>query len=78
MSNMPNITHKTNKSIGTQKQIVKLVEPLLLYTFESAVIYIGSLLRSRILYSSETMVNIKETEFRAMEKKQKNLYYRKY
>ena len=29
-SNMPNISHKTNKSIGTQKKIVKLVEPLAL------------------------------------------------
>ena len=72
-SNMPNITHKTNKSIGTQKQIVKLVEPLSLYTFESAVIYIESLLRSRILYSSETMVNIKETEYRALEKTEESV-----
>ena len=72
-SNMPNITHKTNKSIGTQKQIVKLVEPLSIYTFESAVIYIESLLRSRILYSSETMVNIKETEYRALEKTEESV-----
>ena len=67
-SNMPNITHKINKSIGTQKKIVKLVEPLALYTFECAVIYIESLLRSSILYASETMVNIKESEYRALER----------
>ena len=67
-SNMPNISHKTNKSIGTQKKIVKLVEPLALYTFECAVIYIDSLLRSSILYASETMINVKEVEYRALEK----------
>ena len=66
--NMPNITHKRNKSISTQKQIVKLVEPHDLYTFQSAVIFIESLLRSQILYASETMVNIKESEYRAIER----------
>ena len=67
-NNLPNIIHKKNKSIGTQKKIVKLVEPLALYTFESAVIYIEALLRSSILYASETMVNLKESEYRALEK----------
>ena len=71
--NMPNIFHKTNKSIGTQKQIVKLVESLSIYTFSSAVIYIESLLRSQILYSSETMINIKETEYRALEKTEESV-----
>ena len=69
-SNMPNIAHKRNKSIDTQKQIlklVKLVKPLGVYTFESAVIYMESLLRSSILYASETMNNVKEIEFRALE-----------
>ena len=66
-SNLPNIIHKKNKSIGTQKQIVKLVEPLALYTFESAVVYIEALLRSSILYASETMVNVKESEYRTLE-----------
>ena len=72
-SNLPNITHKINKYIGTQKQIVKIVEPLALYTFTSAVIYIESLLRSRILYASETMINIKESEFRALEKTEESV-----
>ena len=66
-NNMKNIIHKQHKSIGTQKQIVKLVEPLSIYTFESAVIYIEALLRSSILYSSEAMINMKEVEFRALE-----------
>ena len=66
--NLPNIIHKRNKTIGTQKQILKLVEPLGLYTFESAIVYIESLLRSSILYASETMINVKEAEYRALEK----------
>ena len=66
-SNMPNIAHKRNKSIDTQKQILKLVKILGVYTFESAVIYMESLLRSSILYASETMNNVKEIEFRALE-----------
>ena len=65
--NMPNIIHKQHKVIGTQKQIAKLVEPLSLYTFESTVIYVESLIRSSILYSSEAMINIKESEYRALE-----------
>ena len=34
--NIENINHKRNRSIGTEKQIVKLIEPLGPYTFESA------------------------------------------
>ena len=66
--NLPNIIHKMKKSIGTQKQIVKLVENLALYAFQSAVIYIEALLRSSILYASETMINVKESDYRALEK----------
>ena len=66
-SNLPNISHKKNKSIGTQKQIPKLIESLGVYTFESAMIYIESLLRSSLLYASETMHNVKEVEWRALE-----------
>ena len=67
-SNMPNINHKKNKSKGTQKQIPKLIEPLGIYRFESAIIYIESLLRSSILYGAETMNNVKELEWRELEK----------
>ena len=45
-SNLPNIIHKKNKTIGTQKQILKLVEPLAIYTFDNAVVFVESLLRS--------------------------------
>ena len=59
-SNMPNITHKKQKSIGTQRQIPKLIEPLGIYRFESDLIYIEALLRSTILYGTETMNTVKE------------------
>ena len=65
--NMQNIIHKRNKCIGTQRQILKLVEPLGPYRFESAWIYIQSLIRNSILYASEAMTNVKEKEYRAFE-----------
>ena len=65
--NMKNIIHKQNKCIGTQKQILKLIEPLGPFTFEGALIYLKSLIRSSILYAAETMINIKEAEYKALE-----------
>ena len=65
--NMKNIIYKQNKTIGTKKQIIKLIEPLGPYTFEGANIYIHSLLRSTILYAAEAMNNVKEAEYRALE-----------
>ena len=53
--NMPNIIHMRNKSIGTQKKILNLIEPMGPFRFEGAIIYIQSLLRTSILYASETM-----------------------
>ena len=67
-SNLPNIGHKNQKSIGTQNQIPKLIEPLGPYRYESAFIYLQSLLRSSILYGSETMNNVKEVEWRELER----------
>ena len=67
-SKMPNINHKKNKTIGTKKQVIELVKPLGLYTFESAVIYVESLLRSSIQYASETMTNVSESEYRELER----------
>ena len=65
--NMKNIIHKKNKSIGTQKQILKLIKPLGPYTFEGALIYIKSLIRNSILYAAETMIYVKESEYKALE-----------
>ena len=66
-NNMPNILHKRNRSLGTQKLIPKLIKNLGGFTFEGGIIYLQSLLRTSILYGSETMFNIKEKEFRIIE-----------
>ena len=50
-----------------EKQILKLIEPLGPLTFEGALIYLKSLIRSSIFYAAETMINIKEAEFKALE-----------
>ena len=65
--NMPNILNKKQKSIGTQKLIPKLIKNLGSFTFEGGMIYLQSLLRTSILYGSETMFNITEKEFRIIE-----------
>ena len=65
--NMKNILHKKNRSIGTQKLIPKLIKHLGPYTFEAAIIYIKSLLRTSILYGAETMFNVTEKELRTLE-----------
>ena len=65
--NLQNILHKRNKCIGTQKQIMKLIEPLGPYTFECAIIYIKSLIRNSILYAAEAMYSVKEAHYRALE-----------
>ena len=66
-TNIENIKHKGNRSIGVQKQIIKMIEPLGHFTFECALIYIQSLIRNSVLYSAEVMYSIKETEYRALE-----------
>ena len=67
-SNMPNINHKYNKALGTQKQIKKMIQHLGPYTFECGLIYTASLIRTSILYAAETMYNVLETEYRALER----------
>ena len=44
-----------------------------MYTFEGGLIYLNSLLRSSILFAAETMYNIKETEFRLIERIEEEL-----
>ena len=44
-----------------------MIEPLGPYAFESAFIYIQSLIRNSILYAAETMYKVKETDYRALE-----------
>ena len=59
-SNMPDILNKRNRALGTQKLIMNLVKGLGSYTFECGLIYLRSLLRSSILYSTEVMSHITE------------------
>ena len=66
-SNIENIIHKQNRSIGTQKQIMKLIAPLGQYTFESAIIYIKALLRNSTLFAAEALYKVKESEYMALE-----------
>ena len=46
----------------------KLIKHLGPYTFEAAIIYIKSLLRTSLLYGAETLFNLTEKELRAIEK----------
>ena len=66
--NIQNILHKRNKAIGTERLIMKLIQNMGPYTFEGALIYIQTLIRNSILYASETMYNVIEKEWRALEK----------
>ena len=65
--NIENITHKGNRTIGTQKHNIKLSEPLGPYTFECSVIYIKALIRKSILYAAEAMYKVMESDYRALE-----------
>ena len=65
--NTKNNIHRRNTNIGTEKKIIRLIEPLGPYTFECGLIYIKSLIRNSILYASETMYHVKEKQYRAIE-----------
>ena len=66
-SNLKNIEAKVKKSIGIIKTIQFLIKGLGKYTVECGMIYLNSLLRSSILFASETMYNVKENEFIQLE-----------
>ena len=66
--NTKSILRKRNKNIGKKKQITNLIKPLGIYTFECAIIFLNSLVRSSVLYATETMYNINEKEMRQLEK----------
>ena len=65
---MKTILQKKNKQISKKKQITSLIRPLGKYTFECAVIFLNSLVRSSVLYGTEAMSHINETELRALER----------
>ena len=68
--NMVNITSLKQKSIGIIKQIFKRLESLNLrrYYFECGMVFMNSMLRSSILYASETYHDLKESELREIER----------
>ena len=69
-NNMANIKSVKNKSIGTIKTIFSKLKSLNLrkYYFECGMIFLNIMLRSSILYGSETYYNLKENELRALER----------
>jgi hypothetical protein len=68
--NMANIRMLKNKSIGTIRKIFTKLNKLSLqnYYFEVGMIFMNVMLRSSILYASETYYNLKETEIRQIER----------
>ena len=72
--NMVNIRSMKNKSIGIIKQIFKRLESLNLrrYYFECGMVFMNTMLRSSILYASETYHNLKENQVREIERIEEN------
>ena len=66
-SNVANIASKKNRSIGTIRNIMKIIQGLGTYTIQNGLIYFNSLLRSSILYAGETYYNLTERNFRMIE-----------
>ena len=73
-NNMANIKSVRNKSYGAIKAIFSKLKDLKLrkYHFECGMIFLNIMLRSSILYGSETYYNSKENELRALERIEEN------
>ena len=69
-NNMANIRGIRNKSIGTTRKIFPKLNGLHLqkYYFEFGMIFLNVMLRSSILYTSETYYNLKEHEITILER----------
>ena len=65
-SNVANITSKTNKSMGTIRNIMNTIQGLGTYTIQNGPIFFLSLLRSS-MYACETYCNLKERNLRMLE-----------
>ena len=72
-TNMINIQSIKNKSIGVTRKILNKLNSLNLqnYYFECSLIFMNVMLRSSILYASETYYNLKEQEIRQLERSRK-------
>ena len=75
---MINITNLKNKSLGITRKIFTKLESLKLrkYYFECALIFLNVILRSSILYASETYYGLTEAQVRQIERIEEN-YLRK-
>ena len=67
--NVKNIIEKQKRANGIIREIQFLIKGLGKFTFEGAMIYLNSLLRSSILFAAEAMYNVKENELRLLERK---------
>ena len=69
-NNMVNIKEMEKKSIWISKKILNRLQSLKVkqYYFECGLIFLKIILRSTILYASETYHNLKEKEIRALER----------
>ena len=72
--NMANISEVQKKAVWVIKRIINRLDSLKLkqYYFECALIFLNVILRSSILYASETYYNLKEKELRALERIEEN------
>jgi hypothetical protein len=59
---------RKKKSIGTRKTIQTLIKGVGKYTMESGITYFKSLMRGSLIYATETMVNLKETNVKLIAK----------
>ena len=69
-NNMANINNFRKKSFGTIRTILDKLKALNLrkYYFECGILFLNLMLRSSILYGSESYYNLKENELRALER----------
>ena len=69
-NNMANINNVRKKSFGTIRTILDKLKALNLrkYYFECGILFLNLMLRSSILYGSESYYNLKENELRALER----------
>ena len=67
-SALAHIKMKGDKLCQTQKFILKIGKDLGPYYFQGMKIYFLSLIRSSLLYGTETMLNIQECELRTIER----------
>ena len=71
-TNTKSIKSRANKSIGTRNTIKTLIKGLGKYTIESGIVYFKSLLRGSLLYASEAMINIKESDIKIIERSEES------